>query len=69
MLKSHTSESGLLNLNGDVSSKVKSDLSLLRWMHSWVSSGGPDVEALIANLVYHDYFSILNNYKLIFFII
>ena len=69
VLKSHTSKSSLLNLDSDVSGKVEGDLSLLRWMDSWVSSGGPDVESFIAKLVYHDYFwRLFNNYKLFFIV-
>ena len=55
VLESHSGKSGLLGLNRNVSGQINSDLGFLGRMHSWVGGSSPNVEALIANLIHHDY--------------
>ena len=63
VLQSHSGKSGLLNLKSNAPGQIKSDLGLLRRMDSWVGSGGPNVEAFIANLVHHYYLIIINYFS------
>ena len=53
MFNTHTSESSLLHLESYKLCEIEANLSLLRGVDTWVRGCGPDVEALITDLVYH----------------
>ena len=53
VLKSHTGESGLLNLDGHCLSKIKSELSLLTWMNSRVHGSREYVKTLVSYFINH----------------
>ena len=53
VLNSHTCESRLLHLQCHQPGQVKTDLSFLGWVNTWVSCSGPNVEALVSDLINH----------------
>ena len=53
MLDSHSGESSLLDLSGNIFGQIESDLSFLRWMNTWVGGSSPDVESLITEFIDH----------------
>ena len=53
VLKSHSSESGLLDLNSNALGQIEVKLNLLSWMDTWVGSGSENVEALVSSFVNH----------------
>jgi len=65
VLNSHTSESGLLNLDGDASGQVHADLGFLCWVHSWVGGSGEDVESLVSDFKDHLYLILINKIVII----
>ena len=56
VLDSHTGESGLLDLKSHTLGQIKVDLSLFRWMDSWIGGGGPDVKSLVSYLIHHCFY-------------
>ena len=53
MLNSHTSVSGLLDLDSNTFFQIKCDLSLSGSMHSWVRGSSENVETLVSDFVDH----------------